>query len=54
MFEVGRRVRVLEPFAADFPDEYEITEVDRHDDGQIVCTLGEHGGFDPKFLEVVA
>jgi hypothetical protein len=53
MLQLGQLVRVLEPFARDFPDTYEITEVVTHDDGQIVYILGEVGGFDIKFLEVV-
>lgn len=51
MLAVGDLVRVLAPFADSFPDSYEITEVVTHPDGQIVCILGECGGFDPKYLE---
>ena len=53
MLSVGQLVRTLEPFARDFPDVYEITEVVVHEDGQVVYILGEAGGFDIKFLEVV-
>jgi hypothetical protein len=53
MLEVGQQVRVLEPFTYSFPDVYEITEIVEHSDGQVVYILGEHGGFDAIFLEVV-
>lgn len=53
MLEVGQQVRVLEPFAYSFPDVYEITEIVINPDGQVVYILGEQGGFDTIFLEVV-
>lgn len=53
MLSVGQLVKTLEPFARDFPDVYEITEVVTHEDGQVVYILGEAGGFDFKFLEAV-
>ena len=51
MLSVGQLVRTLEPFARDFPDVYEITEVVVHEDGQIVYLLGDIGGFDIKFIQ---
>jgi hypothetical protein len=53
MLEVGQQVRVLEPFTYSFQDVYEITEIVINPDGQVVYILGEHGGFDAIFLEVV-
>jgi hypothetical protein len=53
MLSVGQSVKVTEPFARDFPEIYTITEVYVHEDGQIVYILGEAGGFDIKYLEVV-
>ena len=53
MLSVGQLVKTLDPFARDFPHVYEITEVVVHEDGQVVYILGEAGGFDIKFLEVV-
>jgi len=54
MLQIGQQVKVLEPFTRDFPEVYTITEMHYHDDGQIVCILGDHGGFAPLYLEVVA
>lgn len=53
LLEVGRRVRVLEPFAADFPGEHEITEVRSYEDGQIAYILGDAGAFAPIYVEAV-
>lgn len=54
MLEVGQQVRVLEPFAVDFPDVYSIREVLAQEGGGIVYFIGDiEGGFDIKFLEVV-
>lgn len=50
---VGNRVRVLAPFNEFFTDQYEITDIIIHEDGQIACILVEMGGFDPIFLEAV-
>lgn len=54
MLSVGQMVRVLEPFKDSFPDEYEITEVLTYEDGQITYVLGDHGGFAPIYVELVA
>lgn len=54
MLTVGQRVRVLPPFADSFPGEYEITEVIRHDDGQLAYVLGDLGGFAPDYVEEAA
>lgn len=53
MFEVGSIVRVLAPFSESFPGEYEITEVVHGEDGSVAYILGEHGGFDARYLEAV-
>lgn len=53
MFAVGQRVRVIGVFADGFPGEYEITEVIRHDDGQVAFVLGDAGGFAAQYLEGV-
>ena len=53
MLAVGQVVKVLAPFNVDFSGEYSITEVVIHDDGQITYILGDAGGFDIKFLEVI-
>jgi hypothetical protein len=52
MLEVGQIVRVLEPFATSFPDQYEITEVIEHPDGQVAYVLGEAGAFAPQYVEL--
>lgn len=51
MFNIGSVVRVLPPFAQWFPGERDVTEIVRHDDGQVVYILGEAGGFDQIYLE---
>lgn len=48
----GDTVRVLAPFDATYPGEYEITEVITHPDGQVAYVLGDIGAFDAKYLEV--
>lgn len=53
MLNVGDMVKVVGLFQDNFPATYEITEVVVHEDGQIAYILGELGGFDPKYLEVV-
>lgn len=53
MLEVGTNVKVKEPFKRDFPNEYSITEVIVHEDGQVAYILGECGGFDVRYLEVI-
>lgn len=53
MLEIGQQVRILEPFAVDFPGIYTIEDIVVHDDGQVVYLFGDIGGFDIKFLEVV-
>lgn len=50
---VGDKVRILAPFNEFFEGQYEITEIVIHEDGQIAYILGELGGFDSMFLEVV-
>lgn len=54
MIEVGSIVKVLEPFANDFPDVYIVEEIIIHDDGQVTYLLGTAGGFDIKFLEEIS
>lgn len=54
MLQVGQQVRVLEPFARDFPGIYTIEDIVIHDDGQVVYIFSDIGGFDVKFLEVIA
>jgi hypothetical protein len=54
MLEVGQQVRVLEPFARDFPDVYTVREVLTQEDGNVVYFIGDiEGAFDIVFLEVV-
>jgi hypothetical protein len=54
MHEVGTQVKVMAPFAHDFPNTYTIMEIVVHEDGQIVYILSDDaGGFDPKYLEAV-
>lgn len=50
---VGTIVRVLAPFTETYPDTYQITEVVTAQDQPIVFILGDLGGFDQKYLEVV-
>lgn len=55
MLQVGQQVRVLEPFARDFPDVYTIVEVIVNSDGQVVYIIDDdtNDGFDMLYLEVV-
>ena len=53
MLEIGQQVRVLEPFARDFPDVYTIEDIIVNDNGTIVYILGEGLGFDIFYLETV-
>lgn len=53
MLSIAQLVTVKEPFNRDFPDTYQITEVVIHEDGQVVYILGDAGGFDIKFLQVI-
>jgi hypothetical protein len=48
---VGARVRILEPFAFAFPDEYVIATVDEAN--TCVTLEGVESAFDFQFLEVV-
>lgn len=51
--QIGNTVRILAPFSDSYPGEYQITEVVTYEDGQTVFMLGELGGFDPRYLELV-
>ena len=53
MLQIGQQVRILKPFARDFPYTYIITEIHTHEDGQVAYILGDAGGFDAIYLEVV-
>ena len=59
MLQVGQQVRVLEPFARDFPDTYTIMEVIINEDSQVVYIIndasenGVNCGFDAVYLEVL-
>ncbi len=54
MLARGQKVRVLAPFNETYPGEYEITDVNIHDDGQIAYELAETGSwFAPQYVEVV-
>ncbi len=48
MIQLGSIVRVLPPFKDTYPDTYEVTELLPE-----VYILGELGGFDIKYLELV-
>ena len=50
---VGDTVRVLAPFNESFPDNYQITDLVLSDAEPTVYILGDLGGFDSKFLELV-
>lgn len=50
---IGDTVRVLPPFSEAFPGEYVITEQVMDDAGQVANILGDAGGFDAKYLELV-
>lgn len=54
MFSVGQVVRVLAPFNEAFPDALEITDIILSDDGTKAYILGDAGGFDERYLELVA
>lgn len=53
--KIGSKVRVLEPFTAAFPLEYEVTAI--RDDEDKTCTINgencEDRDFDPIYLEEV-
>lgn len=53
MLQIGQQVRVLEPFAIDFPDVYTIQDIVTSEDGSVAYMLGEGLGFDISFLEIV-
>lgn len=51
MLGVGDLVRVKPPFDAAYPGTYPIIDIVTAEDGGTVYVVGEHGGFDAKFLE---
>jgi hypothetical protein len=53
MFAVGNVVTVKPPFKDSFPGQYAITEIVTSEDGSTAYILGEHGGFDATYLELV-
>jgi hypothetical protein len=53
MFNTGDTVKVLVPFSESFPDEYIITEKVTDAIGQVAYILGDNGGFDEIYLELV-
>lgn len=53
MLNVGDVVKVLYPFTDSFPDNYVITESVVDSIGQVAYILGDNGGFDEIYLELV-
>lgn len=53
MFNIGDVVNVKTPFSESFPGSYVISDVVHSADSTIAYILGEHGGFDAIYLELV-
>jgi hypothetical protein len=53
MLNIGDTVRVLPPFADDFPGDRVITDIIHSGDGTTTYILGDAGGFDAVYLEAV-
>lgn len=53
MLNIGDVVKVLYPFADSFPDTYVITDSVTDYIGQVAYILGDNGGFDEIYLELV-
>lgn len=50
---IGDTVRVLAPFDEAFGEMYTITEIINYPDGQTAYILGDLGGFDAIYLELL-
>lgn len=54
MFSIGQTVKVLPPFDVSFTGNFIITDIVNSSDGTATYILGDAGGFDAVYLELVA